>query len=230
MESISVIIPAYNAGKYIAEAIGSVRAGLDETLGAPELIVVSDGSTDDTAAVAAGLGARVIEKPRGGAASARNAGLAAASGSLIAFLDADDVYVPGALSALYRALCESGARAVFALAEDFISPELTPSERAPLRPRPGPYGGMLPGSSLLRRELFETLGPFDESLRSGETVQWMIRLRDAGIKTAQLGQVTLRRRLHMTNTGRTEREQEMKNYAAILRRRARKAGPTSGGA
>ncbi len=216
---ISVIIPAYNAEKYLGEAIDSVAAALGGALPPAEIIVVSDGSTDGTAAVAAGKNAVLIEKERAGAAAARNAGLRAASGELIAFLDADDVLTPGALSDMYEFMLRTGADAVFARAEDFLSPELTEEERAGLAVRNGPYAGCLPGCSLIRRSVFDAVGPFDASLRSGETVQWMMKLKDSGLPTAALDRVTIRRRIHLTNTGRVARGQEMKNYAAILRMR-----------
>jgi hypothetical protein len=81
-------------------------------------------------------------------------GLRAVTGQLILLLDADDVLTDGALHAMYAALGE-GADAVFAMAEDFISPELTEAQKAELRPRPAPYGGVLPGCSLIRRQVFD---------------------------------------------------------------------------
>ena len=81
------------------------------------------------------------------------------------------------------------------------------------------YGGVLPGCALLRRAVFERVGLFDETLASGETVAWQLKLRQMGLPAVQLDCVTLRRRLHMTNTGRMDRTREMKNYADILRRK-----------
>nr|MCR5372336.1 glycosyltransferase family 2 protein [Solobacterium sp.] len=92
---ISVIIPACNAQKYISEAIDSVSAA--STSIPLEIIVVNDGSTDGTSDIVSSMNAILLEKEKGGAASARNAGLKASSGELIAFLDADDVYAPDAL-------------------------------------------------------------------------------------------------------------------------------------
>ncbi|MBE6963734.1 MAG: glycosyltransferase family 2 protein [Ruminococcaceae bacterium] len=220
MGSLSVIIPAYQAERYVAEAVASVRA--QNWPGTVEIIVVDDGSADRTAEVARQLGVTVLQKAQGGAASARNVGLRAAKGDLIALLDADDLFTAGALDALYAAMTEQKADAVFAMAEDFVSPELTEAQQAELRPRNGAYGGVLPGCSLIRRTVFETVGLFDETMKSGETVDWQMKLRDAGIKTAQLSAVTLRRRLHLTNTGRLQRSNEMANYAALLRKRMKR--------
>ena len=220
MESLSVIIPAHQAEKYIAEAVDSVRN--QNWGGDTEIIVVDDGSTDGTAEKAAGLGVELLRKPQGGAASARNMGLKAARGELILLLDADDVLTEGALESMYSALCAQDAQAVFAMAEDFISPDLTQEQKAQLLPRTGSYGGVLPGCSLIRRSVFESIGYFDDSMKSGETVAWQLRLRDEGIKCVQIPVVTLRRRLHLSNTGRLQAKQEMQNYAALLRKRMKK--------
>lgn len=219
-ETLSVIIPAYQAEKYIAQAVDSVRR--QNWAGELEIIVIDDGSADRTAEVAQTLDVQILRKAQGGAASARNAGLRTATGSLILLLDADDILTDSALSRMYEALTGSDAAAVFAMAEDFISPELTDVQKAALKPRPAPYGGVLPGCSLIRRQVFETVGLFDDTMKSGETVAWQLKLRDMGIKTVQIPTVTLKRRLHLTNTGRVQQKQEMANYAALLRKRMKK--------
>lgn len=218
--SLTVILPAYRAEKYLAEAVESV---LSQNWGGDlEILVINDGSTDGTADIAAGLPVKLFEKEQGGAASARNLGLFEAGGELICFLDADDVLCEGALAALNEARESRDVRAVFGRAEDFISPELTVEERASLRPRKGSYTGVLPGCSLIERSVFEEIGCFDSTLKSGETVAWMMKLRDQQIPTAQIDVVTLKRRLHLTNTGRVNPRQEMTNYAALLRARMKR--------
>lgn len=219
-ETLSVIIPAYQAEKYIAQAVASVRS--QEWPGEVQILVIDDGSTDHTAAVAQDLGVQVLKKEQGGAASARNAGLRAAVGDWVLLLDADDVLTDGAVAAMRAALADSDAEAVFAMAEDFISPDLSEAQKAALKPREGAYGGVLPGCSLIRRQVFDTIGLFDDTMKSGETVAWQLKLRDAGIKTVQLPLVTMRRRLHMTNTGRLFQKQEMADYAALLRKRMKR--------
>ncbi len=94
---VSVIIPCYNQAQYLGEAIASV---LGQTYGHYEIIVVDDGSTDDTAAVAARhAGVRCLRKKNGGLAAARNTGLRASEGDYVVFLDADDRLLPDALEA-----------------------------------------------------------------------------------------------------------------------------------
>jgi glycosyltransferase involved in cell wall biosynthesis len=94
---VSVVIPTYNCAGYLTEAIHSV---LEQTTPAFEIIVVDDGSTDDTAAIVAGLGDRVtyLQQANAGVAAARNAGLRRATGDVIAFLDADDFWAPDKLA------------------------------------------------------------------------------------------------------------------------------------
>jgi len=91
--TISAVIPAYNAEEYVGRAIESV---LQQTRPAEEVIVVDDGSTDRTAAVVAGFGpkVRLIVQSKAGASGARNAGIKAAQSEWIAFLDADDEWLP----------------------------------------------------------------------------------------------------------------------------------------
>lgn len=222
MEKTSVIIPAYNAEKYLAEAVASVKRSWkwDEDL--LEIIVINDGSKDGTAQKAEELGCILINKENGGAASARNEGLKTATGELILLLDSDDTYADGAIEALYEAMKETDAKAVFAMSREFVSDELTDEEKSSLNARKDDYTGSLTGCSLIRREVFDTVGFFDASLRSGETVKWMMDLRESGVKTVSIPFVAQNRRIHMTNTGRVARQSEMANYAAILRARMKK--------
>jgi glycosyltransferase involved in cell wall biosynthesis len=93
MKTVSVIIPAYNHAPYLRAAIDSALA---QTYAPHEVIVVDDGSTDETPQILASYGDRIraIRQPNGGVASARNAGIAAASGDYLAFLDSDDLWEP----------------------------------------------------------------------------------------------------------------------------------------
>lgn len=93
MQTVSVIIPTYNYGRFIGEA---VESALSQTLRPAEVIVVDDGSTDDTEEVVRGFGdaVRYIKQENAGVSAARNRGVAESSGQYIAFLDADDIWEP----------------------------------------------------------------------------------------------------------------------------------------
>ncbi len=217
-DMLSVIIPAYNAEIYLPYAVQSILR--EPWAGPKEILVINDGSTDRTAQAARDTGCRVFSKERGGAASARNLGIENAQGEWIFLLDADDVSVSGALKALFEPFLEDpDTMAVFGLAQDFISPELILEQRQTLYARPEPYAGVLPGCSLIRREVFSRIGLFDTGLCSGETLEWMTRLRASDNKTTKINDVVLQRRLHLSNTGRTDRQKEFASYASILRKR-----------
>jgi glycosyltransferase involved in cell wall biosynthesis len=102
LPTVSVVIPCFNQGHFLAEAIDSVYA---QSLPAAELVIVDDGSTDTTSAVASRYpGARYLAQPNLGLARARNRGLRAATGEFLVFLDADDRLRPGAIEAGIHAL------------------------------------------------------------------------------------------------------------------------------
>ncbi|MGH2811490.1 MAG: glycosyltransferase family 2 protein, partial [Actinomycetota bacterium] len=96
MPRCSVVIPAYNVGPFVTEAVSSA---LGQTFADIEVIVVNDGSSDETAAVLEPLMERIVylEQPNRGLAAARNRGMQQASGEFVAFLDADDFWMPGYL-------------------------------------------------------------------------------------------------------------------------------------
>jgi glycosyltransferase involved in cell wall biosynthesis len=107
-KSVSVIIPTYNYGRFLTEAISSA---LEQTHPPLEIIVIDDGSTDDTADVAERFSAQVtyIRQENAGVSAARNRGVAESSGELIAFLDADDIWEPTKLEKQVAKFCTDAA-------------------------------------------------------------------------------------------------------------------------
>ena len=102
---IAVVIPAFEAAATIAAAVASAR---DQTVAPAEIVVVDDGSTDQTAANAAAAGARVLRQANAGPGAARNAGIRATAGEFVAFLDADDTFVLDKLALQVAALADHG--------------------------------------------------------------------------------------------------------------------------
>lgn len=98
---VTVVIPCFNYSEYLGKAIRSVQA---QQYSSFEIIVVDDGSTDDSAVVAERAGVRLIRQPNSGLGAARNTGLAAATGEFVVFLDADDELLPDALASGVAAL------------------------------------------------------------------------------------------------------------------------------
>ncbi|CAN5398065.1 glycosyltransferase family A protein [soil metagenome] len=169
---VSVILPVYNGAKFLPEAIASVFA---QNHGAIQLIVVDDGSTDGSAAIAKDLApdAEIIRQANAGPAAARNAGLAVARGEVIAFLDADDVW-PG--DKLARQLPEvTGENAAdmvvgqmrkFRMGENSSKYEYSES-----------YFMFVLGCALIRRKLFDAVGDFDTTMSHGfsDDTDWFFR-------------------------------------------------------
>lgn len=214
--SVTVVIPAYNAERYLAAAIGSVLA---QGYAPIELLVIDDGSTDRTAAVAAGFsGAVRYERiPHSGAGAARNRGVAIAGGELLAFLDADDVWTPDKLARQVRTLeTEPELEAVFGHVRQFRSPDLSAEEAARIRISAEVLPGYVPGTMLIRRTAFVRVGYFETVWRVGEFVSWHSRASECRLRTAMLPDVLMHRRLHAGNLGRRER-QARSEYLRLLK-------------
>lgn len=199
--SVSVIVPCYNTEPYLGAALESVCTQIP----APdEVIVVDDGSTDASASIAEQFGptVRCYRQPHRGAGAARNAGLAVAHGTFIAFLDADDLWTPDSLACRVDVLAgDVGVDVASGLVEQFISPELSDEvQRAYVCP-PGVSRARVPGTMLIRRAVIDRIGAFDETLRVGEAVDWVSRADAAGTVFRIVERVVLRRRIHGANTG-----------------------------
>jgi glycosyltransferase involved in cell wall biosynthesis len=195
---VSIIIPVYNGEKYLAQALESVAA---QDYAPLEVIVVDDGSTDGTAQIAQSrAGVRYTYQANQGSGSARNTGLAAATGDFIAFLDADDLWLPGKLHAQMEYLLEHpDVGFVLANMESFLEPGTTwPAglNQAYYAQRPVAY---LPSALVCRRRVFDKVGLFDAQFRTGEDSDWFFRARDAGVPMAVVPHVLIRRRIHSGN-------------------------------
>jgi glycosyltransferase involved in cell wall biosynthesis len=216
--SISIVIPARNASLYIKEAIESVRKQNYDNL---DIIVVDDGSTDDSGHIASELGCKVITIQPQGAIKARNIGLKNAKGDFILFHDADDLLVENALKILSNEFVnDPQLQVALAMRKDFVSPDLTDEERQTIVLKQEAYLGAIAGCALIKREVFDITGNFDESLQmAGDAMAWQMKLQETNIKTKEINEVTVLRRLHANNMGRLNKQAEHKDYAAILRKR-----------
>jgi glycosyltransferase involved in cell wall biosynthesis len=202
--AISVVIPAHNAGMYVGDAIASVLSQDDVRV--VEVIVVDDGSSDDTAAIADRFGSPVVclRQRQAGAGVARNQGVTAATSEFVAFLDADDVWTSNSLIARYAVLAsDSGLDAVFGHVEQFVCDRLTAAERDRLRFTPGPLPGWCCGAMLIRRTAFDRVGMFPAHGQGAEFIEWYLHALRQGFRSTMLPAVVVRRRLHATNFGRT---------------------------
>lgn len=196
--NVSVVIPAFNSQAYLAEAIESVCW---QTREPEEIIVVDDGSTDCSAAIARSFaGVQLIQQPNRGVSAARNAGIRAAKADFVAFLDADDVWLPDKLALQQTALDASdGRRISWGLHLNFVEPGSMLPSWMPLDRLPLPVRYVLPSVLVAGRELFDTCGYFDETMTHGEDSDWIARTRHAGVPEAVVEEVVILRRLHSTN-------------------------------
>jgi glycosyltransferase involved in cell wall biosynthesis len=193
---VSVVMPAHDEADFIAEAIATVHA---QTYLHWELIVVDDGSTDPTAAIATSLGATVIRQPHRGEAAARNNGLAHAHGEYWTIFDADDLMPPQRLDRQTAHLNNHPDHdLVLGLTEAFT----TPGSPRPPHWNPawdsGPYHGH-PATIMARATTLATVGRFDESQLLGEDVEWQVRAQRRGARVGRVDALCLRYRVHPRN-------------------------------
>ncbi|MBR0964615.1 glycosyltransferase family 2 protein [Bradyrhizobium diazoefficiens] len=222
---ISVIIAAYNAEAYIAEAVESV---LGQTRAPDEVIVVNDGSTDRTRAVLDRFGGHIacLSQPNRGQAAAVNRALATASGDALSFCDADDVWMPQKL-ALQIALLDRFPEidAVFGQVEQFVSPDVPEQHRARLQPPNPIVRGEAKLTMLVRRAALDRIGPFDEALPATFFIEWLGRAKRMGLNHRYVDDTIARRRLHLANGGRTNTDAQNIETLMALRQAIKRSRP-----
>ena len=192
---VSVIIPVHNAEPFLASTLESVMRQRCDGL---EIIVVDDGSTDGSAAIAKGCpgNVRYVFQPNGGPPAARNAGRRLATGELITFLDADDLWTDGRLALQLRLFAEHPTVDVVAGRFQWVRPS---SAGGALSPLAAPRNPLSLGTGLFRRHLFATVGELDESLWFSDDVDWYLRARELGIPMLVHDDVVLLYRRHEHN-------------------------------
>ncbi len=195
--NLSVVIPVFNGARYLGEAIESVYRECTEPL---QVIVVNDGSTDRSEQVARQYGGvAVLNQLHCGVAAARNSGMRAATTEFVGFHDADDICLAGRFDRQMQ-LLRQYPYLDFCLTkiESFIEPnepvpaELTTAEV--LQPRMG-----FVSTAVMRRRFFEQSMQFDETLSSGEDIEWLIRADRSSARYCVLTDILVRRRIHASN-------------------------------
>ena len=198
MKNISVIIPTINMGCFLPDAVASISRQDHKVL---EIIVVDSASVDGTADILArlakdGAPIRHLQSESRAPGVARNEGMAVARGDIIAFLDADDLWPEGKLArqlAYLDTFADKGMVSGFVSYFDILDPAtLAPAENARIET----LFHVHLGACLYRREVFERIGTFDESLVYCEDVDLLIRVREAGIAFTILRAITLYYRRH----------------------------------
>ena len=190
---ISVIMPIRNMADYLPAAILSITR---QSCPVDEILVVDDGSTDGTSEILARLAGtvssiRVIPGPETTPSAARNAALAQATGDVIAFLDADDLWPDDKLQRqMNRLQCAPAVDVVWGKVRWFDrqhAAELRPADDA----RIVDTFAVNLGAGIIRRTVFDRIGPLDASLTYSEDTDFVLRLRDFGVPITVLPSVTL---------------------------------------
>lgn len=197
--SVSIIIPTHDRAELVGDAVRSV---LDQHVPGLEVIVVDDGSSDDTGRVLrTGFGGaiRVVCQDNAGPAAARNTGIDVASGALVGFLDSDDLSLPGSILERMQHLDgASSAAMVVGRSQVLIAPG-PPSTGSEWRAEGAPVTSRLLGATLVRREALDRIGPFDERMRFGEDEDWFWRADELGLTVLIVDVVCQQVRRHDSN-------------------------------
>jgi glycosyltransferase involved in cell wall biosynthesis len=227
-ETVSAVIAVFNGANYLRESIESMLA---QTVPPDEIIVVDDGSTDSSVAIARSFGGtvRVVTQRNSGQAAATAHGISLASGSCLAVNDHDDLWTPDKQELQLAALAaDPSLDLVYGLCEQFVSPELGEEEHRRYAPPAPILPGALLQAALVRRSAFDRVGPINPTLHGAGAADWMGRAAEAGIRRHMIDKVVLRRRLHHTNYGRTNPADRDRHLLSVLRAKIRRnASPTS---
>jgi glycosyltransferase involved in cell wall biosynthesis len=190
---VTVVVAAYDSERHIAATLDSALAQEHHPM---EVIVIDDGSTDATAEIVERYDVRMIRRANGGQGAAKNTGVAAARGELIAFLDHDDLWAPGKIARQVEALAAApDAAGALVRLEVLLEPGVPHPEWLP---RSREYPWFPPSSWLVRRSAFDRIGLFDEASNVPD-FDWMLRARDLGLTFAIVPEVLGTYRIHGRN-------------------------------
>lgn len=232
---VSCIVPVFNGELFIRETLESI---FRQTYSHLEVIVVDDGSTDQTARVVQsfGNGVHYFYQPNQGPSAARNLGISRASGEFVAFLDADDLWHPEKIALQLEHFRNSPDLALsFTLVRNFWDPgSLSDEECLKERGRVKLVPPYVPSSFMLPRSIFEKTGKFDEKLVMAEDTELFLRMsHEYNLRYDVLDQVLVSRRLHKNNLTRglsIVRKDSVLRWAenSLLRHKREAAKPEAG--
>ncbi len=215
---ISVIIPVFNAEKYLKESIESV---LGQTYKNIEVICLNDGSTDNSLQTLKSfkdLITLVDYKENCGSAVRRNEGMKLANGEFIAFLDADDVWEKEKLNLQIEQFKNIPDLDIsFSLMQCFLSPELPEKIKKMRYCPPNPMAGQIPGTAVFRKKLLEKTGYFDTKFKNSEFTDWTAKAKEGKLNIITMEKVLLLRRIHETNTTVIDRKNSQNDYLRMVR-------------
>lgn len=211
--SLSVIVPVYDGERFLAEALHSIYQQNYQPL---EILVVDDGSTDRSADIATGFpGVCVLRKAHSGVAATLNLGVRQANGEYLAFLDADDRWLPDKLTRQISELRhQPDLDMVFGQARQFtLRRGANEDEEVFSRPQPAIHKSAL----LIRSASFWRVGEFPEQLDRHDFLDWYAKAMAVALQATILPEVLIERRIHDGNLGRTEPAAQRRSYLSTLR-------------
>jgi glycosyltransferase involved in cell wall biosynthesis len=224
---VSVIVPAYNSGPYLAAALRSV---FEQDYQPMEVIVVDDGSTDETASIARSFkDITYIFQSNRGPSSARNTGIGMSQGDFIAFLDADDCWPENKLRAQVLHLIENPETEVV-MGRIQCMGLLTDKEKEKIKFEK-PDNTMISinlGSGIFKKSVFDKVGFFDEALRYYEDHDWFLRAREQRTTMIILKQVTLLYRKHGDSLSRKRKKTDPNMLHILKKSLERRRGKNNG--
>jgi glycosyltransferase involved in cell wall biosynthesis len=213
---VSVVIPVFNGERFLREAVQSVLA---QKFSPIEIIIVDDGSTDGTAAVARSFPetVRYLHQTNQGPAAARNRGIEHAQGSLIAFADADDLWPVDKLELQVPYLIRDRTiEIVMGRVQQVLLLGTVDGQTQAEEFGEAAFSVNL-GSAIIRKSVFERVGLFDETMRYSEDVDWFMRAREGSAAIMTIDAVTLFYRQHEENMTRGKSTAEL-NILKTLKR------------
>ncbi len=195
---VSVIIPVYNGEAYLEEAVESINRQNYTPL---EIIIVDDGSTDRTAEIIGKYdNVHYIYQSNQGVSSARNKGVAASRGEIIAFLDSDDFWPLNRLTVSVRCFQQNlDIGYVLGRQMMFVEPGCAVPPWVKAEWLTEPQDASNTGVLVARRVTFDCVGLFNKGYKGGEDTEWLVRASEAGVPLARLPKVILHRRIHGDN-------------------------------
>ncbi len=213
---VSVVIPVYNAERYLAEAIESILA---QSIPPFEVIVIDDGSTDASGQVAKSFGNKVryYYQENSGLGKALNLGVELGKAEFLAFLDADDLWEEDKLQKQLAAFDDDPQiDMVFGHVRQFLCPQVPKEEMENIYCSANLMPGYICGTLLIRKKTFLCVGAFSTEQKLGDFIDWYLRAHEQGLKGLMLPQAVLKRRLHNQNMGIREKANHI-DYVHILR-------------
>lgn len=215
---VSVIMPVFNAGKYVEEAIESV---LNQTYKNFEFICVNDHSTDNSLSILESFGDKIKvinNKNNCGTAESRNNGIRIANGEFLAFIDNDDVWEKNKLEIQINQFKNNPDLDIsFSNMECFLSPELNEAERKLYYCPTNPIPGYIPSSIVIKRTSFDKVGYFDSKWKNGESVAWLSKIQEIGLKEETTNRILLKRRIHKSNKSIVDKSISNQDYLSIIK-------------